>query len=120
LDFGTLVVVSIISFELSPLRIFPTQTLAKLVWGIFLDFSITLGGVLGFYAILDVTNLIFLSLRLCIKKYLNTNSHKIQLLKVRGQPDFGATPLKWMCVLFPHILPSSPFPHVTLKTTPKP
>jgi hypothetical protein len=53
------------------------------------------------------------------KKYLNTNSHKIQLLKVR-EHEFGATPLKWMHGLFPHVLLSSPHPQVSLKTTPKP
>jgi hypothetical protein len=48
LDLGPLVVVSIISFELSPMGIFPTQTLAELVWGVFLDFSVILGGFLEF------------------------------------------------------------------------
>jgi hypothetical protein len=63
-----LVVVSIASLGIYPLRISPTHKLAKLVWGAFLDFSITLGGFLKFYVTLDAINIPLLSLRLCMKK----------------------------------------------------
>jgi hypothetical protein len=41
-------------------------------------------------------------------------------MKGRGQPKFGATPLKWMPGIFPHVLLSSLHPLVILKTNPKP
>jgi hypothetical protein len=43
---------------------------------------------------------------------------QIPNLMVRGQPDFGATPPKWMHRLLPFILPSSLHPQIILKSNP--
>jgi hypothetical protein len=86
---GPLAIVSITTFELSHLRISPTQKLVELVWaggggvlvffvtlGFYFYFFVTLEGFLEIYAILNEINLPFMSLNLCIKIISNTNTTK--------------------------------------------